>query len=240
MSEVGRLLAGAGQQIGSAIGGIGERAIQLAIREEELRQEEFRNQLDLGMLLQRQQASALNLAYNVDRIDLLRGQLEQRGEEFRAREELRAAKLSAAESRATILQRRVEAGPEKAPTASEIGFARRQLKTFTEGIEEARGRVDFLAGELDLESGEVPSEPGGFLGIGGGKKRELISNWNLERRNLTRLETSRDELLRESEARGIDLEFGALAELPSPEEVSKMAEEDILQTLPLPVRTARP
>ena len=143
--SVGTILAGAGRQIGSAIGGIGDRAIQVAIRQEQLRQQEFRNQLELADLMQRQQVSALNLATNVRRLDLAEDQLAQVTTEFEAGAPLRAAEL------ATATQ------------ALETEKARAELLRTQAAGEQVQ--LDLLRTSLKPEGDEKPKREEGLLNV---------------------------------------------------------------------------
>lgn len=87
MSEVGRILSQAGRDVGSAIGGIGRSAIDNVIRAEQLRQQEFRSQLDMFDLMQRQRISALQLTHDVRRLDLLEDQIGLAGRQFQQEQE---------------------------------------------------------------------------------------------------------------------------------------------------------
>lgn len=115
MAEVGRILSQAGRDVGGAIGGIGESAIEVVIRTEQLRQQEFRSQLDLAELMQRQTVSAMQLAGDVRQMDLLESQIGLAGERFREEQEqfrigapLREAQRQEALARSAILTAQAE------------------------------------------------------------------------------------------------------------------------------------
>lgn len=173
MSDVGRILSQAGRDVGSAIGGIGQSAIDNVIRAEQLRQQEFRSQLDMFDLMQRQRVSALQLTHDVRRLDLLEDQIGLAGEEItqkqiewaagEPRRDVEQAILEAQrrqeEAQAAIVE---EALPVKEDKVKKPGIGDRAIKA-------AKGLPDLLRliggvgtpGQPPILPGQRPSAPAG-------------------------------------------------------------------------------
>ena len=120
MSEAGRIFAQAGANIGSALSGVGEQALNAAVRVEQLRQQEFRNQLSLANLFQSQNVATSQLANQAEqiglaseRIDVERARIVEIQRQFDLEEPLRQAKLLTAEAQKLSAEQSAELAAEQ-------------------------------------------------------------------------------------------------------------------------------
>ncbi len=120
MSEAGRIFAQAGANIGSALSGVGEQALNAAVRVEQLRQQEFRNQLSLANLYQSQNVATSQLANQAEqiglaseRIDVERARIVEIQRQFDLEEPLRQAKLLTAEAQKLSAEQSAELAAEQ-------------------------------------------------------------------------------------------------------------------------------
>ncbi len=117
---------------------------------------------------------------------------------------------------------------EKGPTASTTARYYSARDKFQKEIDEANERIESLRGRLKLAPGEKPVTP---AWPGKGKEQTDLDNWNKLEGQLDTATASLDSLHKRATEEGVDLTIGARAELPTPEEVSGMSEDEILQRL---------
>ena len=115
----------------------------------------------------------------------------------------------------------------KGPSAGTISRFYASRAGFQKEIDEATERIDLMRSRLKLAPGERPVTP---AWPSKGKEQTDLDNWNMWEKRLDTATGSLDSLHQKAKKEGVDLTIGAPA-LPTPEEVSGMSEDEILQRL---------
>lgn len=106
--------------------------------------------------------------------------------------------------------------PPTGPSAGTISRYYAARDKFQKEIDAANEKIDFMRSDWKLDPGELP------------RKRKDLDNWNRVHNQLTTAQASLDSLRQRAIEAGIDLTIGERA---TPEEMSKMTPEEILQEM---------